>query len=99
VLRRVMELYLSLCDEGIMENRKNRIKEIIREAVWNQVNGELTPWDAEGREERFGPSNASRSQGSVPTREYIPRGYNDWRDNFKRVMSYSEYCKRFGLSI
>jgi hypothetical protein len=68
-LYQVMELYLSLCDEGIMENRKNRIKEIIREAVWNQVNGELTPWDAEGREERFGPSNASRSQGSVPTRE------------------------------
>ena len=48
--------------------------------------------------ERMQPSNASRSNGSAPTREYgVIRGYNDWSANFKGEMTYPQYCAKFGL--
>lgn len=90
-----------------------RISEIIRECIisqlneldavdffnsLNQSNGGLTPWDVEGKMDRMRPSNASRSNGSIPTNDYgIIRGYNDWRENFKHVMDYPSYCKRYGI--
>ena len=91
----------------------SRISEIIREAIASRLNevdvvdffnglnkqsGGLTPWDAEGKMDRMRPSNASRSNGSVPTNDYgVIRGYNDWRENFKHVMDYPQYCQRFGV--
>ncbi len=85
-----------------MEDR-NRIDRIIRESIEDflnglNANGGLTPWDAETKMDRMRPSNASRSKGTVPTRDYgVIRGYNDWRDNFKNVMDYPSYCNRFGI--
>ena len=108
-LWQIIELYLNLCDNGINEVVKMddvRIGEIIREEIdaldffngINKSNGGLTPWDAETKMDRMHPSNASRSNGSVPTRDYgVIRGYNDWRDNFKSVMDYPSYCVRFGV--
>ena len=83
-----------------------RIHEIIMEEInaldfFNDINkqsGGLTPWDAEGKMDRMQPSNAARSQGSAPTNDYgVIRGYNDWRENFKQVMNYPQYCKKFGV--
>ena len=79
----------------------DRIREIIREEVdaldfFGGINAShgLTPWDAEGREERFKPSNASRSQGSVPTRDFKVHSYGDWIKNYKpKGISYQEYMK------
>ena len=106
----IIELYLSLynegINEGIMELSNERISKIIREEVdaleffqgLNDVNGGLTPWDASTKMDRMQPTNAMRSSGSVPTRDYgAIRGYNDWRDNFKNVMDYPSYCKKFGV--
>ena len=85
---------------------KDRIREIIREEVdaleffngINQSNGGLTAWKPETKMERMQPSKASRSNGSVPTRDYgIMRGYNDWNANFKDSMTYPQYCIKFGL--
>ena len=85
---------------------KDRIREIIREEVdaleffngINQSNGGLTAWNPETKMERMQPSKASRSNGSVPTRDYgIMRGYNDWNANFKDSMTYPQYCIKFGL--
>lgn len=91
----------------------DRISEIIREAIASRLNeidavdffnglnkqsGGLTPWNAEDKMERMRPSNASRSQGSVPTNDYgVIRGYNDWRENFKNVMDYPQYCQKFNV--
>ncbi len=99
-LYKVIELYLSLYNEGIMENRIDRF---IRESIedyFNDLNSmdELTPWDSETKMDRMKPINAHRSRGSVPTRDYgVIRGYKDWKENFENVMKYPEYCKRFGL--
>jgi hypothetical protein len=92
---------------------RKRISEIIREAIasrldeidavdffngLNKQSGSLTPWDAEGKMDRMRPSNASRSSGSMPPRDFgVIRGYNDWRENFKNVMDYPQYCQRFGV--
>lgn len=89
-----------------MKMNSKRIREIIREEVdaleffngINQSNGGLTPWNPDTKMERMQPSNASRSNGSVPTREYgVIRGYNDWSANFKGEMTYPQYCAKFGL--
>jgi hypothetical protein len=83
-----------------------RIREIIREEVdaldffggINQRSGGLTPWDSEGKMGRMQPINASRSNGSVPTKDIgVIRGYNDWSKNFRDAMTYPQYCEKFGL--
>lgn len=83
-----------------------RISEIIKEEIdaldffqgLNNRGNDLTPWDSEGKMDRMQPSNAARSKGNMPPREYIPRGYNDWKENYSHVMDYAQYRKRFGLS-
>jgi hypothetical protein len=89
-----------------MKITDKRISEIIREEVnaldffkaLNQQSGELTPWDAETKMERMKPTNAMKSKGGIPTRDYgVIRGYNDWSENFRDRMTYPEYCVKFGL--
>ena len=83
-----------------------RINEIIKEEIraldflngLNKSNGGLTPWDAETKMDRMQPSNASRSKGTMPPREYgVIRGYNDWNKNYRDMMDYPSYCRRFGI--
>lgn len=83
-----------------------RIREIIREEVdaldfFNDINkrsGDLTPWNPETKMERMQPGNAARSRGSAPTKDFgVIRGYNDWDKNFRDVMTYPQYCEKFGL--
>lgn len=95
----IINLYLSLYNEGIMEDR-NRIDRIIRESIEdflngiNQRNGGLTPWDAETKMDRMHPSNASRSRGSVPTMDVRYHSYNDWVRNYKpQGISYQKYME------
>ena len=79
----------------------NRIREIIREEVdaleffGNLNHGhELTPWNPETKMERMQPTNAARSQGSVPTREFKIHSYQDWIKNYKpQGISYGEYMQ------
>lgn len=61
-----------------------------------QSNG-LTPWDSEGKMDRMQPTNAMKSKGTIPTKDYVMRGYNDWNENFRDRMTYPEYCVKFGL--
>ena len=110
-LYKVLSLYLGLYNDGIKENTNimisdKRIHEIIMEEInaldffdgLNKSNGGLTPWDAEGKMDRMQPSNAARSNGSMPPRDFgVIRGYNDWRETFKQVMDYPQYCKKFGV--
>lgn len=83
----------------------SRIDEIIKETINNYIVNEtvvdkFTPWDPESKMDRMQPSNASRSQGTAPTNDYgTIRGYNDWKDNFKHIMGYREYCRKFNLSF
>ena len=60
----------------------------------NKRGGGLTPWGKEGREERFMPSNASRSKGTIPTKDFKIHTYQDWVGNHKpNGVSYAEYMK------
>lgn len=79
----------------------DRIREIIREEVnaldfFKGINAShgLTPWDAETKMDRMQPSNAARSQGSIPSREFKLHSYQDWIKNYKpQGISYQEYIK------
>lgn len=78
-----------------------RIREIIREEVdaldfFKGINAShgLTPWGAETKMDRMQPSNAARSQGSIPSREFKLHSYQDWIKNYKpQGISYQEYIK------
>ena len=81
---------------------EERIREIIREEVnaldffkgINSERGGLTPWNPETKMERMRPTNASRSQGSVPTNDFKIHSYSDWVKNYKpQGISYREYMQ------
>ena len=83
-----------------MKITSKRISEIIREEVsaldfFNDLNSRsngLTPWDAESKMDRMQPSNAMRSKGSMPPREFKIHTYQDWVQNYKpKGISYQQY--------
>ena len=103
-LYKVVNLYLGLYGKRISEMRisNDRMREIIREEIdaldffngINNQNGGLTPWDAETKMDRMQPSNASRSYGNVPTKEFKIHSYQDWLKNYKgKGISYSDYIE------
>ena len=83
-----------------MKITSNRISEIIKEEIDaldffqglnNRSNG-LTPWDSGGKMDRMQPSNAMRSKGSMPPREFKIHTYQDWVQNYKpKGISYQQY--------
>ena len=79
-----------------------RISEIIREEVdaldffqgLNSRSNSLTPWDVDTKMDRMQPSNAMRSKGSMPPREFKMHTYQDWVRNYKpQGISYQQYTE------
>jgi len=76
------------------------IKKVIRETEVKQ----FTPYtekEAINNKRGIGrmgnPSYDNAKKADTKPKDYVLRGYKDYKDNYADVMDYPSYCKKFGL--